>query len=60
MNSTPEATMAKWLGLSAAESAQVVEVRHQLGGFEQVEDLVNLAGLELTTYDQVKDRIILL
>jgi len=52
--------MAKWLGLSAAESAQVVEVRHQLGGFEQVEDLVNLAGLELTTYDQVKDRIILL
>jgi DNA uptake protein ComE-like DNA-binding protein len=38
----------------------VVEARQQLNRFEHVEDLVNLAGLEPSTYDQVKDRIILL
>jgi DNA uptake protein ComE-like DNA-binding protein len=60
VNSAPEEAMAKWLGLSAAQSAQVVEVRQHLGTFEHPEDLVNLAGLEPNTYDQVKDRIILL
>lgn len=60
VNSVPEVTMTRWLGLSAAQSAQVVEVRQQLNRFEHVEDLVNLAGLEPSTYDQVKDRIILL
>jgi hypothetical protein len=60
VNSAPEATLTRWLGLSAAQSAHVVEVRQQLTRFEQVEDLVNLAGLEPSTYDQVKDRIILL
>lgn len=60
VNSAPEGAMSKWLGLSAAQSAQVVEVRHQLTRFEHVEDLVNLAGLEPSTYDEVKDRIILL
>jgi DNA uptake protein ComE-like DNA-binding protein len=60
VNSAPEVTLAEWLGLSAAQSAQVVEARQQLNRFEHVEDLVNLAGLEPSTYDQVKDRIILL
>lgn len=60
VNSAPEVTMTRWLGLSAAQSAQVVEVRQQLNRFEHEEDLVNLAGLEPSTYDQVKDRIILL
>jgi len=60
VNSAPEVTLTRWLGLSAAQSAQVVEVRQRLNRFEHVEDLVNLAGLEPSTYDQVKDRIILL
>jgi hypothetical protein len=60
MNSVPEETMTRWLGLSVAQSAQVVEARQQLSRFEHVEDLVNLASLEPSTYDQVKDRIILL
>jgi hypothetical protein len=60
MNSVPEETMTRWLGLSVAQSAQLVEARQQLSRFEHVEDLVNLAGLEPSTYDQVKDRIILL
>ncbi len=60
MNSAPAATMTTWLGLSAGQSAQVVEARQQLSRYEHVEDLVNLAGLEPSTYDQVKDRVILL
>jgi DNA uptake protein ComE-like DNA-binding protein len=60
VNSAPAETIAKWLGLSAAEAAQVVQVRQQLGRFEHVDDLLNLVGLELTVYDQVSDRIILL
>jgi hypothetical protein len=60
VNSAPTETIAKWLGLSQAQAAQVVEVRHQLGKFERVDDLLNLVGLELTVYDQVSDRIILL
>jgi DNA uptake protein ComE-like DNA-binding protein len=60
VNSAPDATLTRWLGLSAAQSAQVVEVRQQLSRFEHLEDLVNLAGLEPATFDQVKDRMILL
>jgi DNA uptake protein ComE-like DNA-binding protein len=60
VNNAPEATLTGWLGLSAAQSAQVVAARQQLNRFEHVEDLVNLAGLDPSTYDQVKERIILL
>lgn len=60
VNSAPAEVMTQWLGLTAAQSAQVVGAREQLGRFEHVEDLVNLAGLEPTTHDQIKDRIILM
>ena len=60
VNSAPAEVMTRWLGLTAAQSGQVVEVREHLGRFEHVEDLVNLAGLEPTTHDRVKDRIILM
>lgn len=60
VNSAPAEVMTKWLGLTAAQSGQVVGAREQLGRFEHVEDLVNLAGLEPTTHDLVKDRIILM
>lgn len=60
VNHVPEATLIKVLGLSPEKAAHVVEVRQQLGKFEHIDDLVNLAGMELSTYDQVKDRIILL
>lgn len=59
-NNVPEATMTGLLGLSPAAAAHVVEVRQQLGKFQHTDDLVNLAGVELSAYDQVKDRIILL
>jgi competence ComEA-like helix-hairpin-helix protein len=60
VNSAPAETIARWLGVSEAQAAGIVEVRHQLGKFERVDDLLNLAGLEPNTYDQVSDRIILL
>lgn len=60
VNSVSEATMTQLLGLSSATSTHVVEVRQQLGRFEHADDLVNLAGVELSAYDQVKDRIIVL
>lgn len=60
VNSVPEESLSKYLGLSAAKATHVVEVRQQLGGFEHGDDLVNLAGVELSVYELVKDRIILL
>ena len=60
MNAVPAEVMTKWLGLTAAQSEQIVMAREHLGRFEHVEDLVNLAGLDLTTLDRVKERILLL
>lgn len=60
VNSVPAATLTEVLGLSPSVAGHVVEVRQQLGGFTHVDDLVNLAGVELSTFDRVKDRLILL
>lgn len=60
INSMPEDALTRWLGLSSPQSSQVVATRQQLSKFEHPEDLVHLAGLEPSTYDRVKDRIILL
>ncbi len=60
VNSAPADTIAKWLGLSQAQAAQLVDVRQQLGKFERMDDLLNMAGLELTVYDRVSDHVILL
>lgn len=60
VNSAPEESLSRYLGLSSAAAAHVVEVRQQLGRFERGDDLVNLAGVELSAYELVKDRIILL
>lgn len=60
VNSAPAEVMAQWLGLTAAQSATVVEARQHLGRFEHPDDLVNLAGLDAAVYDQVKDRVVLM
>lgn len=60
VNSAPAQALTQWLGLSTAQADQVVEARKHLGRFEHMEDLVNLAELDPSTYDQVKDRVILL
>lgn len=60
VNSAPAETIAQWLGLTGAQAAHIVEVRHQLGKFQQVDDLLNMAGLDWTAFDQARDRIITL
>lgn len=60
VNSAPVEVMAKWLGLTPAQADQIAGARHQLGRFEQVEDLLNMAGLEPTAYDRVKDLVIVM
>lgn len=60
VNSAPAETIAKWLGLTDAQAAHVVEVRHELGKFERADDLLNMVGLEWAAFDQAKDRIIIL
>jgi hypothetical protein len=60
VNSAPAETIAMWLGLSEAQAAHVVEVRQQLGKFEQADDLLNMVGLEWHAFDQARDRIITL
>ncbi|SEC23379.1 Helix-hairpin-helix motif-containing protein [Nocardioides exalbidus] len=60
VNSAPPEVMSHWLGLSPAESAQVVDARTQLGRFQHPDDLVNYANLDPATYDRVSDRIVLM
>ncbi|GAA1941638.1 ComEA family DNA-binding protein [Nocardioides hwasunensis] len=60
VNSAPAEVMGQWLGLAPAEAAQVFDARQQLGRFEHAEDLVNLAGLEPSTFDRVSERVIVM
>lgn len=60
VNSAPPDAIAQVLGLDAAQSEQVVATREQLDGFEHVDDLVNLVGLDPDDVDRVRDRIIVL
>ena len=60
VNSAPVEVLRQALGLTADQSSQVVETRHQLSRFEHPDDLIQYAGLEPSTVDNVKDRIILM
>lgn len=60
VNSAPAAALSHWLGLTSEQAQQVLSVRQQLGGFQRVDDLMNLAGLEPALYDRVVDRVILM
>lgn len=60
LNSAPVEAIVKWLDLSAAQAARIVEVRRQLGNFQHVDELLTLAELNPDIFDQVRARIILL
>ncbi len=60
INSAPADALVRGLGLTPALATHVIDVRRQLGGFERVDDLVNLAGVPDPVYDQVVERIIVL
>lgn len=60
VNSAPAEVLQQSLGLTSAESAKVVEARQELNKFEHPDDLLNFAGIETATFDNVKDRIILI
>ncbi|WP_210649194.1 helix-hairpin-helix domain-containing protein [Nocardioides sp. SYSU D00065] len=60
VNSAPVEVLRESLGLTADQAAKLVEARHQLSRFEHPEDLVNFAGLELSAFDSVRDRVIIM
>jgi hypothetical protein len=60
VNSAPAEVLVQWLGLTADEATKLVDARVQLGRFEHAEDLVNLAGLEPSAYDRVRERVVLM
>lgn len=60
VNSVPAEVLVRGLGLSQAQSRQVVEARERLGRFQHTQDLINLAGLEPAVYDWVSNRVILM
>ncbi len=60
INSAPVEVLRQALGLTGEQSTHVVETRQHLSRFEHPEDLIHLAGLQPSTFDNVKDRIILM
>jgi hypothetical protein len=60
VNSAPAEVLRDALGLTGDQATQVVDARQHLNRFEHPDDLINLAGLEPSTFDTVRDRIILL
>jgi DNA uptake protein ComE-like DNA-binding protein len=60
INGVPPEVYIRVLGLSPEQSAQIVETREYLGRFEHLDDLANLAGLDMYTYDKIKHRLIAL
>jgi hypothetical protein len=60
VNSAPAEVLRQSLGLTSDEAANLVEARLELTRFEHPDDLVNFARLEPSTFDSVKDRIILM
>lgn len=60
VNAASASAFVRTLGMSPAQADQVLAARQQLGQFQHPDDLVNLGGLGLDTWEQVKERIILL
>lgn len=60
VNSAPSDVLQGALGLTNDQATQLIDARQHVGRFEHPEDLVNLAGLEPSTFDAVRDRIIVM
>lgn len=60
INHVPEEIFRAYLGLSAEQARTVVEARDQVGRFESVDDMSNLAGLPPRVVDGMRDRLIVL
>lgn len=60
VNSAPGEAFVRGLGLSEAATNQVLAARERLGRFQHPDDLMNLAGLDLDTFQRIQDRIVLL
>ena len=60
VNSAPPEVLARGLGLTEEQAAQVAMAREHVGRFERADDLVHLAGLSQAHFERIADRVLVM
>lgn len=60
INSVPASVFVNELGLSQEQANKIVETRKELGKFLHPDDLVNLANIDMDTYDRIRNHLIII
>jgi hypothetical protein len=60
INSVPTSVFVNELGLSQEQANKIVETRKELGKFLHPDDLVNLANIDMDTYDRIRNHLIII
>lgn len=57
INTASEAQLCEIPGIGATRAAAIVAYREQSGGFNSIEDIMNVSGIKEGTYAKIKDKI---
>ena len=57
INTASEAELCNIPGIGAVRAAAIVAYRQEKGGFNSVEDIMNVSGIKEGTYEKIKDSI---
>lgn len=60
LNNAPAATIASVCGIGLAAATAIVELREKHGAFANVDEMLVLGNLPLSTWDRIRDRAVLL
>ena len=57
INQASEEELMTLPGIGASKAADIVRYREEQGGFEQIEDIMNISGIKEAVFEKIKDKI---
>ncbi len=57
INTASEAELCNIPGIGSTRAAAIVAYRQESGGFQRIEDIMNVSGIKEGTYNKIKDKI---
>lgn len=57
INTASEAELCNIPGIGSTRAAAIVAYRQESGGFQKIEDIMNVSGIKEGTYNKIKDKI---
>lgn len=57
INTASEAELCNIPGIGSTRAAAIVAYRQESGGFQSIEDIMNVSGIKEGTYNKIKDKI---